>query len=73
MPASVGFVNIVSVGTGSVINIGDTYTIAPRSEAKTFAGAGSFNTGTGVTVYNNKSISNVNDSDQFDQNIAGTF
>ena len=45
MPAIVGVVQVISIGSGSVFHIGDVFRISAASNAKTFAGAGSFNTG----------------------------
>ncbi|PEJ60766.1 MULTISPECIES: spore germination protein [unclassified Bacillus (in: firmicutes)] len=73
MPAYVGVINIVSIGSSGVVNIGDAYNITPKSNAQTYAGAGSFNTGDNVTVYNNRSISNVYDQDQVDQPMVGNM
>jgi len=73
MPAIVGVVNLNSVGSTSVFHIGDVYTIAPISTAKTFAGAGSFNTGDGLYVVNQQSSTNTSDNDVNDQNVAGNL
>jgi len=73
MPAIVGVVNLNSVGSASVFHIGDVYTIAPISTAKTFAGAGSFNTGGGLYVVNQQSSTNTSDNDVNDQNVAGNL
>jgi spore germination protein PA len=73
MPAYVGVINIVSIGSSAVVNVGDAYNIQPKSNAQTYAGAGSFNTGDNVTVYNNKSISNVYDQDHVDQPMIGNM
>ncbi|WP_174730725.1 spore germination protein [Mesobacillus harenae] len=71
MPAIVGAVQVISIGNSSVFNIGDVYKILPVSNAKTFSGAGSFNTGDGLQVYNNKSSTNTFDQDAIDQgNVA---
>ncbi|TYR79558.1 spore germination protein [Priestia megaterium] len=70
MPAIVGVVNVNSVSSASILHIGDVYTIAPISTAKTFAGAGSFNTGDGLYIVNQQSSTNTQDSDANDQNIA---
>ncbi|MFC3883676.1 spore germination protein [Bacillus songklensis] len=70
MPAFVGAISIVNIGSASVFHIGDVYAISPKATAKTFAGAGSFNTGDGLRVYNQQSSTNVNDKDVADQNIA---
>ncbi|AWD65588.1 MULTISPECIES: spore germination protein [Priestia] len=73
MPAIVGVVNLNSVGSASVFHIGDVYTIAPISTAKTYAGAGSFNTGDGLYVVNQQSSTNTSDNDVNDQNVAGNL
>ena len=71
MPAIVGAVKVNSVGNSSVLNIGDVFQIAPTSTAKTFAGAGSFNTGDGLRIYNNQSVTNTYDTDKIDNVIVG--
>lgn len=73
MPAYVGVVKIISIGSSSIFNIGDVNLMYPISTAKTFAGAGSFNTGDGLAVYNQHSVTNVNDSDIQDQVISGNL
>ena len=45
MPAIVGIVQVINVGTNGIFHIGDVFKISPFTNAKTFAGAGSFNTG----------------------------
>lgn len=67
MPAIVGAVQVISIGTSGVFNIGDVYKIMPRTSAKTFAGAGSFNTGDGMVINNNKNTTNAFDQDGIDQ------
>ncbi|MFK2825531.1 spore germination protein [Bacillus sp. B190/17] len=69
MPAIVGAVKVISIGNSSIFNIGDVYTISPSSTAKTFAGAGSFNTGDGMRVRNEYSSTNTYDTDGADSNI----
>ncbi|GAE35446.1 spore germination protein [Halalkalibacter akibai] len=69
MPAIVGAVKVNSVGNSGVFNIGDVYRMAPQSTAKTFAGAGSFNTGDYLKIRNDKSITNTYDNDVVDSNI----
>ncbi|MCU9612472.1 spore germination protein [Caldibacillus lycopersici] len=71
MPAIVGIVQVNSVSSSGVFHIGDVYRVSPISSAKTFSGAGSFNTGEQLYVYNRRSNTNTYDSDQFDQNITG--
>ncbi|WP_458414377.1 spore germination protein [Schinkia sp. CFF1] len=67
MPAIVGAINVVSVSASSVMNIGDVFTIAPKSTAKTFAGAGSFITGEQNRVTNYYSNTNTYENDFADQ------
>jgi spore germination protein PA len=73
MPAIVGAIKVNSVGTSSIVHIGDVITISPSSEVKTFAGAGSFNTGDGLNIYNQNSVTNTYDNDVIDQPIAGNL
>ncbi|EDL64044.1 spore germination protein [Bacillus sp. SG-1] len=67
MPAFVGAVQVISVGSSGVVHIGDTFQIRPVSTAKTFAGAGSFVTGDGISVYNESSVTYTIDDDTLDQ------
>jgi spore germination protein PA len=69
MPSIVGAVKVISIGSSGVFNIGDVYSIAPVSTAKTFAGAGSFNTGDYLRLRNNYSNTNTYDKDVADSNI----
>lgn len=69
MPAIVGVAQVISVGSSSIFNIGDVYKMMPISTAKTFSGAGSFNTGDRMQVYNHQSSTNTYDSDNIDQGI----
>ncbi|CAG9609232.1 spore germination protein [Pseudoneobacillus rhizosphaerae] len=69
MPAIVGVVQVISIGSSSVFNIGDVYKIMPIANAKTFAGAGSFNTGEGLYIHNYQSQTNTYDQDGVDQGI----
>lgn len=73
MPAIVGFVKIVSVGSSSIVQFGDAVQLSPSSTSKTYAGSGSFLTG-GLTNSNNAvSATNTSDPDVFDssQNTIG--
>lgn len=72
MPAVVGAVKVISIGSSSIFNIGDVYSMSPYTEAKTFAGGGSFNTGDGIKIQVNKAETNVYDKDNFDQIINAT-
>ncbi|WP_019121490.1 spore germination protein [Brevibacillus massiliensis] len=67
MPAIVGTVNINSLS--GVFNIGDVNAITPSTVVKTFAGGGSFNSGTNLTVNNSPSVINVYDTGSGDQAV----
>jgi spore germination protein PA len=67
MPAIVGVVQVISIGSSGILNIGDVYKLMPISNAKTFSGAGSFNTGEGLYVTNHQSSTNTFDQDMLDQ------
>ena len=61
------------LGTGPAVDgvhVGDVFKISPYSVAKTFAGAGSFNTGETVSNHNAYSVTNTNDTDGIDQPIT---
>lgn len=66
MPSLVGNIKIVSVGSGSIIHIGDSLVLSPQSSTKTFAGSGSFNTGDLPVTNNAISSTNTNDKDVVD-------
>lgn len=66
MPAIVGVAQVVSLGSSSVFHIGDVYKIMPFATAKTFSGAGSFNTGESLRVRNDVSSTNTTDPDVID-------
>lgn len=68
MPSIVGNVKIVSVGPSSIVNFGDSVFLSPTSSSKTFAGAGSFNTGdlANANTLNAASSTNTNDPDVVD-------
>ncbi|PWU67756.1 spore germination protein [Gracilibacillus dipsosauri] len=69
MPAIVGAVKVVSIGSSGIFHIGDVYRVQPYSQVKTFAGGGSFNTGDGIQVHLENAYTSLVDEDQFDQNI----
>ncbi|WP_370295961.1 spore germination protein [Rossellomorea marisflavi] len=69
MPAIVGFAQVINIGSSDVFHIGDVFNISPISTAKTFAGAGSFITGRGISVYNESSLTYTVDDDTMDQGI----
>ncbi|MBS4218035.1 spore germination protein [Bacillus sp. FJAT-49711] len=73
MPAFVGAVQVVSISSSGVFNIGDVFQIHPISSTKVFAGAGSFNTADQVKVINELSSTNTFDADLVDQGIGFTL
>ena len=73
MPSIVGSVSILSVGPSSVVHFGDSVIISPTSTSKTFAGAGSFNTGDFPRIYNAYSTTVTNDSDFIESNASGVL
>lgn len=70
MPGIVGAIQVINVSGSGVFQVGDVYKIAPISSSKTFAGAGSFNTGESLSVYNGTSHLTAYDNDGTDQPIA---
>ena len=69
MPAIVGAIQVVNISGSGVFHVGDVFKISPISTSKTFAGAGSFNTGENLSVYNGNSHLTVYDNDGTDQPI----
>lgn len=67
MPGFVGAVQIISISSAGVFNIGDVFQIQPNSSSKAFAGAGSFNTGDEINLTNGYSTITVSDNDGIDQ------
>lgn len=73
MPAIVGSIAINALSSSAVFNVGDVQTICPVSYVKTFAGAGSFNTGDHLHVENGYNLTYTQDSDISDSNNATNF
>ncbi|BCJ86666.1 spore germination protein [Effusibacillus dendaii] len=71
MPAILGALKVISVGSSGVVHVGDVLIIAPKAASKTYAGSGSFNTGDFPSTYNVVSSTNTNDQDLVDANVAG--
>lgn len=63
MPSIVGFVKVVSVGSSAVVQFGDAVQISPSSQTKTYAGSGSFLTGSLANSNNAVSATNTLDPD----------
>lgn len=63
MPAVVGFVNITSIGSSGIVQFGDAVQVSPSSASKTYAGAGSFLTGSLANSNNALSATNTIDPD----------
>ncbi|QAY66272.1 spore germination protein [Paenibacillus protaetiae] len=74
MPSIVGFVKIVSTGSGSVVQFGDALQLSPASNSKTYAGSGSFLTGSLTNSNNAVSATSTLDDDLLDNtnNQIGT-
>ena len=70
MPAIVGFVNIVNNGSSGVVQFGDAVEVSPTSSSKTYAGAGSFLTGSVANSNTGLSATNSLDNDIVD-NVSG--
>ncbi|MFJ8244532.1 spore germination protein [Peribacillus asahii] len=70
MPAIVGVIQVINVSSSGVVHIGDVFKISPYSTAKTYAGAGSFNTGQSISLRNQYSATNINDPDLIDEPVA---
>jgi spore germination protein PA len=66
MPAVVGAVKVNAVSGSGIFHIGDVLNINANSTLKTFAGAGSFNTGDNLWVQNGYNVTTTNDSDMVD-------
>jgi len=66
MPAIVGNVKILSIGSGGVVHFGDSLIVSPTSNSKTYAGSGSFLTGDLPISNNAVNSTNTNDPDVVD-------
>ncbi len=73
MPAIVGTLKVINISGGGCLTIGDVGLISPKTTAKTYAGAGSFNTGDYPQTYNVVSSTNVNDNDLIDESILSVI
>jgi hypothetical protein len=70
LPAIVGNIKIISIGSGGIVQFGDALVLSPRSTSKTFAGSGSFNTGDLPVTNNGLSSTQTYDGDVVDDTIA---
>lgn len=66
MPAVVGFVKIINVGSSAIVQFGDSVQVTPSSTSKSYAGSGSFLTGSLANSNNAVSATNSNDPDVVD-------
>ncbi|MCM3442446.1 spore germination protein [Metabacillus halosaccharovorans] len=69
MPAIVGPIKINHVG-GGVVNFGDTFYLAPKSQSKSASGSGGGGTGDFHIINNGISATNLIDPDVADQNMV---
>jgi spore germination protein PF len=70
MPAFIGPVQIVNC-SGGIVHFGDAAIISPKSNSKSYSGAGSSNTGGLINTNNGISGTNVLDTNLIDQPIVG--
>lgn len=70
MPAIVGNIKIVSVGSSAIVHFGDAIFLSPTSASKTFAGAGSFLTGDLPVTNNGIGATITNDPDLNDDSVS---
>lgn len=63
MPSVVGFVKIISVGSSAIVQFGDALQLQPASNSKTYAGSGSFLTGSLANSNNAVSATSTLDDD----------
>ncbi|MFD2116090.1 spore germination protein [Paenibacillus yanchengensis] len=70
MPAIVGFVKIISVGSSSIVQFGDALEVSPQSNSKSYAGSGSFLTGTLANSNTGVNATNSIDPDVQDNTSA---
>ncbi|RXZ78297.1 spore germination protein [Paenibacillaceae bacterium] len=66
MPSVVGLVNIISIGSGAIVQFGDAVQLSPSSISKSYAGSGSFLTGALTNANNAVSATNTSDPDVSD-------
>lgn len=66
MPAFIGGINIENVGDGA-FTVGDAFRISPSDESQTTGGAGAFNSGDSMAIWNKRSTTILNDPDIADQ------
>lgn len=69
MPSVVGFVKIISVGSSAIVHFGDAVQLSPSSTSKTFAGSGSFLTGSLTNSNNAVNATNTLDPDLQDSSV----
>jgi len=70
MTSAVGAVNIASVQTSAVVQLGDAVLLSPSCSSKSYAGAGSFLTGGVLSSNSLASATATNDPDAVDVKSA---
>ncbi|PLR81963.1 hypothetical protein CVD25_05630 [Bacillus canaveralius] len=70
MPAIIGPVQIINVGSG-IVQFGDAVYISPKHASKSVSGAGASNTGGFIITNNGININNVIDTNLLDQPVVG--
>lgn len=69
MPSAVGFVNITSIESSSIVQFGDVVQMLSTDTSKSFAGSGSFLTGNLANTNNAVSTTNTVDPDLVDSSL----
>ncbi|WP_274363485.1 spore germination protein [Paenibacillus thermotolerans] len=70
MPAIVGNIKILSVGSSGIVQFGDALFLVPRSTSKTFSGSGSFNTGDFPVTNSGVNMTQTWDPDLIDSSVT---
>lgn len=66
MPSIVDNLKVVIVESSAIVHIGDSIILSPRSDAMSYSGAGSFNTGNFPFTKNMFSETKTDDPDRID-------
>jgi spore germination protein PA len=71
MPAVVGKMNVLSIGSATILQVGDIFWASPKSEGIIFSGPGSFNSGEYARVFSEQNVTLIpNDADVIDSSSS---
>jgi spore germination protein PA len=71
MPAVVGKMNVLSIGSSTIMQVGDIFWAAPVSDGIIFSGPGSFNSGEFARTFSEQNVTLIpNDADVIDSSNA---